>query len=40
MGMAMNAPMGPAMAPPASAEPNATPPLIVMLWALSFGLSQ
>ena len=36
----MNAPIGPAIAPPAMAAPNATPPFSVMVSALSFGLSQ
>ena len=31
------APMGPAMAPPASAEPKATPPSISMLWGAELG---
>jgi hypothetical protein len=39
-GSATNAPMGPAMAPPASAAPNATPPLSDIVSALIRGLNQ
>jgi hypothetical protein len=36
----MKAPIGPAMAPPARADPNATPPLISMVFDEMRGASQ
>ncbi len=40
MGRAVKEPMGPAIAPPARAAPNATPPFNDMVLEFSFGLSQ
>jgi len=39
-GSAMNAPIGPAIAPPARADPKARAPFNSMVFELSLGLSQ